>query len=150
MFQISAQQLKASKLAAAMADPRGGAFVSFEGWVRNRNDGRDVLFLEYECYETLALKEGLRILAEAAARFDVLNVRCVHRTGRLDIGELAVWIGVIAEHRGEAFRACQFVIDEVKHRVPIWKKETYANGASEWVNCAGCAAHHHAEGEAHR
>jgi len=141
MFQTTSQRLDGANLGAAMKDPRAGAFVSFEGWVRNRNDGREVLFLEYECYEALALKEGARIVAEAMERFDVTGLQCIHRTGRLDIGELAVWVGVTAEHRGEAFAACRYVIDEIKHRVPIWKRETYAHGESEWVGCHGCAAH---------
>lgn len=149
MFEITSQRLDEAALKVAMADPRAGAFVCFEGWVRNHNDGRDVLHLEYECYETLAIKEGTRILAEAAAKFEVLGIDCVHRTGHLEIGELAVWVGVTAEHRGEAFEACQYVIDEIKCRVPIWKKETYADGASEWVNCARCAAHAHGPGEDH-
>jgi molybdopterin synthase catalytic subunit len=149
MFVIHSTPLDTAGLNAAMANPRAGAFVSFEGWVRNRNDGRDVLHLQYECYETLALKEGRQILSEAHARFEVLDIRCVHRIGRLEIGELAVWVGVTAEHRGEAFEACQYVIDELKLRVPIWKKETYADGASEWANCARCAAHAHEAGKAH-
>ncbi|MCI0536667.1 MAG: molybdenum cofactor biosynthesis protein MoaE [Verrucomicrobiales bacterium] len=141
MFTIQSTRVDETALKAGMMDLRAGAFVCFEGWVRNRNDGRDVLRLEYECYEALALKEGARIVAEAAARFDVLGLRCVHRTGSLDIGELAVWVGVTAEHRGEAFEACQYVIDEIKHRVPIWKRETYSDGRSEWVECAHCAGH---------
>jgi molybdopterin synthase catalytic subunit len=148
MFQISAISIDSAKLNAAMADPRAGAWVTFEGWVRNRNDGRDVLFLEYECYQALAMKEGARILAEARERFEILGVQCVHRVGRLEIGELAVWVGVTAEHRGEAFEACQYVIDEVKHRVPIWKKESYADGSAGWVNCARCACHGHGAKEA--
>lgn len=150
MFKISETILDPVTLKAAMEEPRAGAFVSFEGWVRNRNEGRDVLFLEYECYRVLAMKEGRRILEEALEQFDVIDVRCVHRTGRLEIGELAVWVAVTAEHRGEAFKACQYVIDQVKHRVPIWKKETYTSGEPEWVNCTRCAAHSHAGEEAHR
>ena len=149
MFQISAKRLDVAKLNAAMAEPRAGAFVSFEGWVREHNEGREVKGLEYECYEALALKEGNRIVKEAVARFGVIGIRCVHRTGELSVGELAVWVGVIAEHRTAAFGACEYIIDQVKHRVPIWKMECYADGESKWVNCAGCAAHTHVAGGAH-
>lgn len=71
---------------------------------------------------------------EARAKFAVLSAGCVHRIGRLAVGELAVWIGVTAEHRDAAFDACRYIIDELKTRVPIWKKEHYASGAPEWIN----------------
>jgi molybdopterin synthase catalytic subunit len=125
----------------ALADPTCGAFTSFEGWVRNHNDGRQVRRLEYEAYESLGLKEGERIIAEACGRFDIVHARCVHRLGSLELGELAVWVGVSAHHRDAAFAACRYIIDEVKHRVPIWKKEHYLDGDSGWVNCEACAAH---------
>lgn len=126
-------------LRAAMADVRAGGFVSFEGWVRNTNEGRGVLRLEYEAFGPLAEKEGSRIVEEARRSFGVFDIRCVHRVGVLELGELAVWIGVSAQHRGAAFEACRWVIDEVKTRVPIWKKEHYAEGDSGWVN-AGSGA----------
>jgi hypothetical protein len=91
-------------------------------------------------FAPLALREGERILAEAQQRFGVARARCAHRVGPLAIGELAVWVGVSAAHRGEAFDACRYIIDEVKHRVPIWKKEYYQDGDSGWVNCERCAA----------
>jgi molybdopterin synthase catalytic subunit len=96
--------------------------------------------LEYEAFEALAVREGERIIAAARARFGVAHALCAHRVGELGIGELAVWVGVSAAHRDEAFRACRFIIDEVKHRVPIWKKEHYVGGDSGWVNCERCAA----------
>jgi rhodanese-related sulfurtransferase len=98
-----------------------------------------VLRLEYEAYEALGVKEGERIVAEALERFGVRRIACVHRVGDLDIGELAVWVGVSAAHRDEAFDACRYVIDEVKQRLPIWKKEHYPEGDSGWVNCERCA-----------
>ena len=125
-----------------LADPVAGAYASFEGWVRNHNEGRDgVLRLEYEGYEQLGVKEGERIIVEALDRFDIANARCIHRLGELEIGALAVWVGVSAAHRDAAFAACRYIIDEVKHRVPIWKKEHFADGNSGWVNCEACAAH---------
>ena len=135
-FRLSAQPIDGAALRAGMPDDRAGACVVFEGWVRNRNDGHPVAALEYEAYLPLAEKEGRRILAEAARKFPLLAANCVHRTGRLQPGDLAVWVGVNAEHRGAAFEACRYVIDEAKARVPIWKREHYADGASAWINSA--------------
>jgi molybdopterin synthase catalytic subunit len=123
-----------------LTDPECGAFATFEGWVRNRNEGKDVLRLEYEAYGPLAQKEGERVLAEAMRKFDIRHAVCVHRTGVLEISDLAVWVGVSAPHRDAAFRACRYIIDEIKHRLPVWKKEYYADGDAQWVNCAACAA----------
>ena len=89
-----------------------------------------------------------KVLAEAQARFPFLEARCVHRVGLLEIGECAVWIGVAAKHRDEAFKACRYIIDEIKVRLPIWKKEHYADGDSGWVNCERCARHGMAHGDA--
>jgi len=132
-----------------LLDGSAGGYVSFEGWVRDHNEGRAVRRLEYEAFADLAVKEGDLIVAEALQRFPIKHALCVHRTGELAIGELAVWVGVSSAHRGEAFDACRYIIDEVKHRVPIWKKEHYRNGDSGWVNCERCAtapshAHEHA------
>jgi adenylyltransferase/sulfurtransferase len=99
-----------------------------------------VRHLEYEAFEPLAVKEGERIIAEAVERFGIEHAACVHRIGDLAIGDMAVYVGASARHRDEAFRACRYIIDEVKHRVPIWKKEHYENGDSGWVNCERCAA----------
>ncbi len=126
-----------------LLDAGAGACAAFEGWVRDFNEGRQVTGLEYEAFAALAVKEGERIADEALARFPVKRVLCVHRLGSLGIGELAVWVGVSSAHRGEAFEACRYIIDEVKHRVPIWKKEHYQSGDSGWVNCEHCAAPAH-------
>ena len=134
-FLIRTESLDIAALRASMGDVRAGGFVCFEGWVRNSNEGRAVLRLEYEAFVPLAEKEGNRILDEAMRVFPVFDIRCVHRTGALALGDLAVWVGVSSQHRGAAFDACRFVIDEVKSRVPIWKKEHYADGDSGWVNC---------------
>lgn len=139
---ISPHPIAAGELAAALADPGAGAWVGFEGRVRNRNEGRDVERLEYEAYAPLAEKEGERIIAEARKRWPIIAARCVHRTGMLEVGECAVWVGVVSPHRDEAFAACRYIIDEVKLRLPIWKKEHYADGDSGWVNCERCAAGH--------
>ena len=141
LFRFSSTPLDEPSLRAALADPACGGYAAFEGWVRDHNEGRRVHRLEYEAFEPLAIKEGERIIAEAIARFGVQHAACVHRIGALRIGEQAVWVGVTAHHRDEAFRACRYIIDEVKHRVPIWKKEHYENGDSGWVNCERCAEH---------
>jgi molybdopterin synthase catalytic subunit len=136
MFRISPEPIDPAALRRVLADPRAGACVTFEGWVRNRNEGQPVLALEYEAYTPLAEKEGERILAEARDKFTLLEAVCLHRVGQLQLGEMAVWVGVTAEHRGAAFEACRYIIDEAKARVPIWKKEHYASGATAWINCA--------------
>lgn len=126
-----------------LLDVAAGGYVSFEGWVRDFNEGQEVLRLEYEAFEALALTEGDRIVAEAMVRFPVKHALCIHRVGALELSDMAVWVGVSAVHRGEAFDACRYIIDEVKHRVPIWKKEHYRSGNSGWVNCEQCAAAPH-------
>jgi len=143
-FDFSRQPLDPAALSTSLADVAAGGFATFEGWVRNENEGREVRRLDYEAFEELALKEGSRIVAEAMQRFGVRGARCVHRLGELGLGELAVWVGVASGHRAEAFAACRYIIDEVKHRVPIWKKEHYLDGDSGWVNCERCAEAAHA------
>ncbi len=96
--------------------------------------------LEYEGYEAVAIKEGEAVLREAIEKFDVISAECVHRVGRLEIGDMAVWVGVSAAHRGAAFDACRYLIDEMKHRLPIWKKEHYREGDSGWINCQTSAS----------
>lgn len=139
-FQLTREPIDPGALRAALADPACGGFATFEGWVRDHNEGRRVRHLEYEAYDELAVREARRILAEAGARFGIAHAACAHRLGDLAVGELAVWVGVSAAHRHEAFLACRYIIDEIKHRLPIWKKEHYADGDSGWVNCERCAA----------
>jgi molybdopterin/thiamine biosynthesis adenylyltransferase/molybdopterin synthase catalytic subunit/rhodanese-related sulfurtransferase len=150
-FAFSTGPLEPERHRTELGDPRSGGYSSFEGWVRDHNEGRSVTRLAYEAFESLALKEGERIVAEAVERFGVHRAACVHRVGELAIGELAVWVGVSAAHRDEAFAACRYIIDEVKHRVPIWKQEHYTDGDSGWVNCERCAqtAHRHDDHHQH-
>jgi molybdopterin/thiamine biosynthesis adenylyltransferase/molybdopterin synthase catalytic subunit/rhodanese-related sulfurtransferase len=151
-FSFSSTPIDAAACRAALADPACGGYASFEGWVRDHNDGRQVRHLEYEAFATLAVREGERIVAEAIEKYGVRRAACVHRIGDLALGEMAVWVGVSSPHRGEAFAACRYIIDEVKHRVPIWKKEHYVDGDSGWVNCERCAqpsAHEHEHQHAH-
>jgi molybdopterin synthase catalytic subunit len=133
-FHISGEAIDVTALARRLADARAGACATFEGWVRDHNEGRGVKRLDYQAYVPLAQAEGERILAEAHARYAIVDALCVHRTGALAIGDLAVWVGVSAAHRGAAFDACRYIIDEVKKRVPIWKNEHYADGESGWLH----------------
>jgi molybdopterin synthase catalytic subunit len=105
MFSVSENPLTPDVYRRAFQRPNAGGFVTFEGWVRNINEGRPVLQLEYEAYTAMAVSEGGKILTEANDKFDILEASCAHRVGLLDIGEMAVWIGVSAEHRKSAFAA---------------------------------------------
>lgn len=133
-FNLSDRPFDIAPLRETLLDGHAGAFASFEGWVRDHNDGRSVHGLRYEAYVALAETEGERVLDEALEKFGIVDARCVHRIGDLAIGDLAVWVGVSAAHRDAAFAACRYIIDEVKSRVPIWKHERYAEGEAGWLH----------------
>ena len=133
-FGLSEQAFDVATLRQRLLSSRAGAYASFEGWVRDHHEGRAVEGLHYEAYAALAETEGERIVQEALQRFDIVDAACVHRTGSLALGEMAVWVGVSAGHRGPAFEACRWIIDEVKARVPIWKRERYADGDAGWLH----------------
>ncbi len=136
-FKVSVQPIDVAPLREVLLDHRAGAFATFEGWVRDHNEGRAVHGLRYEAYVELAEAEGARIVGEASARFAIVKAYAVHRIGDLELGELAVWVGVAAAHRDGAFAACRWIIDEIKARVPIWKHERYADGDAGWLHpCA--------------
>ena len=139
MFAITSVDIAVDELRDQIMNPESGGMCVFEGWVRNENEGRSVQRLEYEVYAPLAIIEGEKVVAEAKKRFPFLAASCVHRSGLLEIGDCAVWVGVSAPHRDEAFKACRYIIDEIKVRLPIWKKEHYVDGDSGWVNCERCA-----------
>lgn len=139
MFAIAEEAIDVTELREQLMNPGAGGACVFEGWVRNVNEGRRVERLEYEVYVPLAIREGEAVIAEAMQRYPFLEASCVHRSGLLEIGDCAVWVGVSAPHRDEAFKACRFIIDEIKIRLPIWKKEHYVDGESGWVNCERCA-----------
>lgn len=138
MFILTPKPLEFLDIKSGLATQKAGGFVCFEGLVRNHNDGKDVVALEYEAFPLLAEKEANRIFDEVRTKFKISNAKCVHRTGKLNVGEMAVWVGVAAEHREDALQACRYIIDNIKTRVPIWKKEYYARGDSGWVNCDAC------------
>lgn len=138
MFFLTKDKIDSNAQAESMHDLGAGALVSFEGRVRNNNDGKEVLWLEYEVFEELALAEGNRIVEELIGNCGLIGAKAIHRSGSLQLGDVAVWVGVLAAHRAEAFDGCRRIIDELKHRLPIWKKEFYVDGTSVWVNCAAC------------
>lgn len=120
-------------------DPANGAIVVMSGMVRNQTDGKSVVALEYQAYEPMALRVFQQIAAEIRQQWpDVQRVAIHHRTGRLAIGEISVLVAVGCPHRSEAFAACQYAIDTLKHNAPIWKKEHWADGSSSWVSIGAC------------
>lgn len=149
MFRVSSIDIDPSAELAHLRNPRAGALVTFEGWVRNHHEGRDVLHLEYQAYEALCVNEAESLKAEVLKAHDVLDLACVHRVGHSPIGTMAVWVGATAEHRGSAFDACEHYIDALKVRFPIWKRETYVDGEAEWVRCEACASHADTHGHDH-
>ena len=142
-FELSPTPLDSFKLSQDFTAPGAGAFNCFEGRVRDNNEEKSVIALDYEAYEPLCRAEIKKIFKEAQNSFAVLDIKAAHRTGKLKVGDPAVWVGVLAAHRDEAFIACRYVIDELKKRLPIWKKEYYADSTSQWSYCAGESAHVH-------
>ncbi len=139
-FELSAQPIDTSSLMQGLNEHRAGGLVVFEGRVRNHNQGHAVTALEYEAYEALCVTEFALIEQELKERFAIFDVICVHRIGRLAIGDVAVWVGVNSAHRQDAFLACRYAIDELKKRLPIWKKEFYSGQPSTWImQCHGCS-----------
>ena len=141
MFLLTRETIIEDRLKQLISDQRAGAVLTFDGRVRNHNDGKAVTGLLYEAYEELAIGEAQKIIDEALEQFDILHVACAHRTGELKIGDVAVLVAVSAAHRDQAFQACLYVIDQIKSRLPIWKKENYVDGTAHWVNCQTCHAH---------
>lgn len=143
MFKLTKETINVQEEMDRLYNRGAGAVVTFEGRIRDHNEGQTVVNLTYEAYEKLAHSEGDKIIAEAQESYGVLQIAALHRTGLLEIGEIAVWIGVSCAHRQEAFAACQFVIDQIKQRLPIWKKEVYQDNSYQWVNCKN---HNHDKG----
>lgn len=133
MSYLTTQPLDTEELARSIAAPDRGALVTFAGTIRDRHAGRSVVSLDYTAYGAMAEAVCSAIVREAEARWPV-RVALAHRLGSLAIGDLAVAIVVAAAHRGPAFEACRWVIDELKTRAPIWKREGYADGTVAWVD----------------
>lgn len=137
---IRRDALDLARLAARVRSPSHGAEASFVGVVRNRHEGRSVLAVTYDAFEPLAAKVLAEIAEEAAGKFSAL-VAAEHRVGRLAVGEASVAIAAGAPHRVEAFEACRYVIEEIKRRLPVWKREHYVDGESAWLSGCSLAAH---------
>lgn len=133
MAELTQGAIDAERLSRAARDPRCGAVVVFHGTTRDHHQGRRVLLLNYEAYEPMALAALEDIERATLARHDVASCRIVHRLGEVPIGEASVVVVVAAAHRAPAFEACRWAMDELKRRVPIWKRETFEGGAKEWV-----------------
>jgi molybdopterin synthase catalytic subunit len=135
MAEFRTEPLSVDEVRSAVADPAAGAIALFVGTVRDHDHGRAVAELSYSAHPSGA--EQLRLVAEkVAARFPVRALAAVHRTGDLEIGDLAVVVAAASDHRDEAFAACRALIEDLKTTVPVWKKQLFAEGESEWVNSA--------------
>ena len=128
-IEIVDNPIPAGEVIAAIKQGGDGAVCIFDGIVRDNTRGRRTLYLDYEAYREMALEQMGRLGAEAAARFGVREIAIIHRLGRLHIGETSVLIAVASAHRGATFDACRWLIDTLKKTVPIWKRETFADGA---------------------
>ena len=126
---ITRDLIETEKLVSAAKHPEDGAVVVFDGIVRNHSRGRRTLYLDYEAYEEMALRQMQELATEARAKFSVRHVSIVHRLGRIEIGETSVLIVVASAHRAHAYDASRWVIDTLKKTVPIWKKEIFVDGA---------------------
>lgn len=134
MFTITQDSIVTADLVAAVATHSSGALVVFEGRVRNHHHGREVIALDYSAHPVLAPSEGIGLLAETRKKFpEVEAVVATHRTGHLTVGEIAVAIAVTSPHRPAAFAACDYLAGELKHRLPVWKHEHFADNTSAWT-----------------
>lgn len=132
MFRVTEKALNLQEVVDYVADPEAGAIVTFVGTTRNHNEGRRVISLDYEAYPEMAEKELARLGEEAKRRWKIRRMGIIHRVGRVEITEPSVVIAVSAAHRGDAFQACRFAIEEIKKKVPIWKKEVF-EGGEVWI-----------------
>ncbi len=140
MIQLTDGPIDVASVLDAAASPDAGAVVLFLGTVRRRTDGRETLSLDYEAYAEMARAKLAELAAEARRRWPLTGGAIVHRLGHLEVGEASVAVATSAAHRQAAFEAGQWLIDRLKESVPIWKKENWADGTSEWVHPAAEAA----------
>jgi molybdopterin synthase catalytic subunit len=138
-FAITFAPLSVEEIYNLAEDPANGAIVVMSGTVRNQTDGKPVISLEYQAYEPMAIVVFQVIAEQIRTQWDNVNrVVIHHRIGKLNIGEISVLVAVGCPHRGEAFAACQYAIDTLKHNAPIWKKEWFKDGSSTWVSIGSC------------
>ncbi|TDI76488.1 MAG: molybdenum cofactor biosynthesis protein MoaE [Bacteroidetes bacterium] len=133
LVKITPDSIDSDRLLAYLTESEGGAIDIFLGTTRRFTAGRETVSLSYEAAPNLAEKEIQKILSDAARKWPLIRAAIVHRTGLVPVNEASVFIGVATEHRSEAFSACRFLIDELKKRVPIWKREKFCDGSEEWV-----------------
>jgi molybdopterin synthase catalytic subunit len=131
-FELTTEPLEVGAIARRIRLPECGATVTLDGYVRQWTKGRETLYLVYEAYEPMAVREMGKLVEQAHAKFEIASVGIAHRLGKLEIGETSVVISVAAPHRRDALEACEWLIKELKRTVPIWKKEVYAGG-EVWV-----------------
>ncbi len=143
MFTIKSNQILSTDLNELLQDKGSGGVVIFEGKVRNNNEGKTVKSLEYQVYHSLALKEGNKIIEEAKNKFSINGAWAIHREGHLELEDIAIIIGTMAKHRSDAYKANQYIIDQIKLRLPIWKKEHYLCEEPKWVFCKDHLHHAH-------
>jgi molybdopterin synthase catalytic subunit len=129
VVSLSTEPIDSKKWIESAKRGEDGAVVVFDGIVRNNTNGRKCLYLDYEAYEEMAAKQMRELASEAREKFNVRHVTMIHRLGRLNVGETSVLIVAASAHRAQAFEACRWLIDTLKKTVPIWKKETFADGA---------------------
>jgi len=130
--ELTTKPISIESISRRVVPAQCGATITLDGYVRQFTKGRETLYLVYEAYEEMALKEMQKLIISAKNDFDIANVGIVHRLGKLEIGETSVVISVAAPHRNAAFAACEWLISELKQTVPIWKKEVYAEG-ERWI-----------------
>lgn len=131
-YELTNEPLNLGEIVRRVVPPSCGAIVTLDGFVRQWTKGKETLYLEYEAYEPMALKELEKLIKSAKEQFEIEHIGIVHRLGRMEIGETSVVISVAAPHRRAAFEACEWLIKELKRTVPIWKKEYYVGG-EVWV-----------------
>lgn len=131
-WEITNNSLDVGEIARRVVPPSCGAIVTLDGFVRQWTKGKETLYLEYEAYEPMAVREMEKLIKSAKEQFAIENVGIVHRLGRMEIGETSVVISVASPHRRAAFEACEWLIKELKRTVPIWKKEYYVGG-EVWI-----------------
>lgn len=136
-FALLDTAIDESRLKNTLDNDSCGAFVCFEGRVRNHNNAASVDRLTYYGYEDLALNQGRAIIEEAKKRFEITQAIAIHRIGALDIGDVAVWVGVVSAHRYPAFDACRWILDTIKADIPVWKQEYYEDDSSKWLSNNG-------------
>lgn len=136
-FALLDEAIDDQRLKDFLQDEQCGALATFEGWVRNHNNDSCVTSLTYYGYEKLAINQGKRIIEEAKRLFDIENAVAIHRIGALEIGDMAVWVGVSSKHRYPAFDACKWILDTIKADIPVWKQEFYQDEPSKWLSNNG-------------